>query len=361
MKLAHFEALRPVCPRCLNRSVEAPLALAVHESGDEASVEHGILRCTDAACHTEYPIIRGLPILLPNAPEFIAQNAASLLAVDELPPMIAAAMGEGAGGGSWFEAARQHVSTYAWDHYCASDPTLLAATSGDAVPGFAMRTIDRMVAEGGVCGSGSAIELGTGVGGALLQLAQHTSGLVLGIDMHVPMLRFARRTLQTGFAEFDLRSAGFLYRRVRQRIAIDHAARIDHWCCDATCPPFASGAFATVVGLNVLECVPSPLDLLRAMERILAPEGRFGLCTPYDWSVTVSKPEYWVGGHSPRGWFAGDPARVLEALLTPGAHAASLGGLKIEKVLDDLSWHVRTHDRGSMHYRVHLVTGSRTA
>lgn len=339
----------------MKRDVVSPLTIALNEGGSKHHIENGVLRCPDPACANEYPIIRGIPVLVPNAAEFIGANAPSLVATDTLPPATASLIGECAGAGSWFEAARQHISSYAWDHYC----TQTTPNSFNATPGCASRTLDRMAAEGGIAATGPAMEIGCGAGGTLLRLATHTTGLLLGIDTHIPMLRFARRSLAEGVAEFDLRTSAFLYRRVKEQVDTTHAKRIDHWCCDATCLPFEPGTFNTVVGLNVLDCVPSPLDMLRSMERVLAPAGRFGICTPYDWSAAVSNPACWIGGHSPRGYFEGEPARVLEALLTPASHPASLTYLRMLKSVDDLPWHVRTHDRGLMQYRLHLVTGAR--
>ena len=352
MKLAHFDSLRPLCPLCVQRGTESPLVLTVREVSTSTDVEFGVLRCPESACATEYPILRGIPILVANAAEFIAANIASLAASDDLPPAASALMGECAGAGSPFDSARQHLSTYAWDHYGDDE-----ASAFDITPGCALRILDLAANLNGISPTGNALEMGCGVGGTALRLATHTSGLVLGIDLHVPMLRMAARTLASGFAEYDLRQSGFLYRRVRRRVDISNAARIDHWCCDATHPPFAPGTFSTVVGLNVLDCVPSPLDLLTQTERLLSPGGRFAFCTPYDWSPNATQPACWLGGHSPRGYFDGDPKAILEAVLTPGAHPASLARLRRRASTDNVPWHVRTHDRGVMQYRLHMITG----
>ncbi len=354
MKLSHFDALRPICPLCVQRGAQSELGLVVRERGSETEVEFGVLRCRDGACDSEYPIMWGIPIVVPNAAEFVGANVQGLVAPEDFPPLASALLGECAGPGSAFDAARQHISSYAWDHY-GEDATSVF----DISPGCAARVVDTAAAAGGVSATGNTLELGCGVGGAALRLATHADGLVLGIDLHIPMLRMARRVLATGAAEYDLRTSGFLYRRVRRNVDVSDGNRIDLWCCDATCLPFGPGAFSTVVGLNILDCVPSPLDLLMNTERVLAPGGRFALCTPYDWSPNVTQPAAWIGGHSPRGYFGGDPAAILEAILTPEAHAVSMEHLVMRAARNNLPWHVRTHDRGLMQYRLHLVAGER--
>jgi SAM-dependent methyltransferase len=130
---------------------------------------------------------------------------------------------------------------------------------------------------------------------------------------------------------------------------------VDFWACDALALPFPAGTFGTIAALNVLDCVPSPHDLLDSLPLLLAKRGTAFLSTPHDWSTAATPVESWLGGHSQRGPEGGASEPVLRALLTPGAHPASLDGLEILAEEPDVSWHVRMHDRAVMEYRSHLM------
>jgi SAM-dependent methyltransferase len=111
----------------------------------------------------------------------------------------------------------------------------------------------------------------------------------------------------------------------------------------------------------VLDCVQSPHDLLSALPRLLAPGGKAILSTPYDWSPAATPVEAWLGGHSQRGETAGASEPVLRALLTPGAHPASLDKLRVIAEESSLPWRVRLHERAVMEYRVDLVVAEQNA
>ena len=92
----------------------------------------------------------------------------------------------------------------------------------------------------------------------------------------------------------------------------------------------------------------------------LQPGGRAMLCTPYDWSTSATPLEGWIGGHSQRGPEGGAADVALRSLLTPGAHPASLGTLRLVAEAAALPWTVRVHERSTMLYGVHLVVAEAT-
>src|SRR5690606_21611467 len=147
MKRLHFEVLRPVCPACKlarladpARAVDpAPVLESAHdlrsdldldppleigwvarEDGD--SIEEGALYCTAPHCRAEYPIIDGLPVLVPDPRAFIADNIFHFIAREDLDGRIEALLGECCGPGSPLDSTRLHLSTYARDHYGEFDP-----------------------------------------------------------------------------------------------------------------------------------------------------------------------------------------------------------------------------------------------
>ncbi len=119
--------------------------------------------------------------------------------------------------------------------------------------------------------------------------------------------------------------------------------------------PLPPGCVKFASALNLLDCVPSPLALLKNIEIVLADDGTALIGSPYDWSSGASPMEHWIGGHSPRSDFQGSSERLLEALLTPGAHPQSLDQLSLVNAAADVPWQTRLHARSLTHYRTHLL------
>src|SRR5581483_2181991 len=112
---------------------------------------------------------------------------------------------------------------------------------------------------------------------------------------------------------------------------------------------------------NVLDSVAGPLDWLHQLARVLRGDGQALLTCPYDWSTAATIPEAWLGGHSQRGPDDGACEPVLRALLTPGAHPATVPGLHLVAECDHIPWQVRLHDRSLHHYSVHVALARATA
>ena len=97
----------------------------------------------------------------------------------------------------------------------------------------------------------------------------------------------------------------------------------------------------------------SPLDFLSSLVAVLKVGCPVILSCPYDWSVSATPVEGWLGGHSQRGPDAGASEPVLRRLLTPGS-PQSIPGLRLIAE-SDADWHVRLHDRSAVSYNSHLV------
>src|SRR5262249_32606500 len=116
---------------------------------------------------------------------------------------------------------------------------------------------------------------------------------------------------------------------------------------------------AAAVSLNVLDCVPAPVDLLRSLAQALMPGAKAMLACPYDWAPASTPGEGWLGGHSQRSQDRGASAPVLRALLTAQGHPWSVKGLELLAERDGLAWHVRMHERSTMSYKTHLVVAQK--
>ncbi|HLY57511.1 MAG TPA: methyltransferase domain-containing protein [Stellaceae bacterium] len=354
MRRGHFELFRPVCPICARSGRAAGalvLAAVAEERGDE--VVAGILHCPDPACWREYPIIDGIPLIVPELQRLLNEQGAGLLLRDDLDPLIESLVGDALGPGSWLDTVRQIQSTYGWDAYADLDPE--EPPPDGPVPGAARRCLDRLetLAPGGE--ARRILDLGCAAGRTTLTLAErHPDAAVLGIDLDLAVLRLARNAA-AGQVSYPRRRIGVVFDRRRFPVAFAGAGRVDFWACDALALPFAAGTIDRVVALNLLDCVPEPQRLLAGLGQVLRPRGRLLLATPYDWSTRATPVGSWIGGHSQRADHRGAAEGFLRALLTEGAHPQSVPGLEILGEDAGWPWQTRLHDRSSVQYRTHLM------
>lgn len=387
MRLSHYEQFAPRCPACVWRArgadvarasafdcgVLTPLALERIESREGKGrnggdvIVHGMLRCADAACRAQFPIIDGAPMILANVRELLLRDGEAVLRRDDVPAGVEQFVGECMESMGAFDRARLYSGAYAWDHYGAGPGTRAeGAGEGGGEGGDAVGVMHRLVEMGGRAfdGGSRVLDVGCATGGVSLELGAMVGesggagGLVLGVDTHMAMLRVAQGALRTGVARYPLRREGLVYDRVcaavdQRRMA--HAGRVDFWCCDALVLPLASGSVDACVALHTLDAVASPAGLLAELARVTKNHGRVLLATPFDWTAGVTPMENWLGGRSAHAPHGGDGARVLEWLLNGGAPPKS--GIDRLRVLarDDMEWRVRLHARATTHYRTHML------
>lgn len=327
------------------------------ESGKEPIVLEGILTCADPACMAEYPILDGVPVIVPDVRGFVARNAPAILARTDLSETLESLVGDCCGPASEFDLRRQHLSSYAFDHYGDLDPE--EAPDGPAPPGSVLGLLREGLKRIGEFPGGPILDAGCAAGRTSFELAASSDDLVLGVDLNFDMLRTAARVLREGAVRYPRRRVGMVYDRREFSVRFPAADRVDFWACDATAFPTASCTFGLAVSLNLLDCVGSPADHLREIGRVLAPGGRAILTTPYDWSPNATPVEAWIGGHSQRSETGGAPEAVLRRLLAGSGDFPELEGLRL--VFESVApWSVRVHDRGRMAYEVYLAIIERT-
>ena len=361
MRRRHFEALKPVCPRCrLQRQQEVPLILqtVLREEGD--TVYEGVIHCPDPVCLLEYPIIDGIPLLLPNVRSYVADNLNHLAARDDLSATIETMLGDGAGPGTLFDASRQHLSTYGWDGYADLDPDEDVGAGVSEPPGAIVRCLDAGLELLSESVAPPMIDIGCAVGRTTFELASKTDGLVLGVDVNFSMLKLAARVLGKSQVSYPRRRIGVVYDRRDFAVSFPGADRVDFWACDALALPFADDTFRLALGFNLLDCVTSPHELLQSVGRVLEAGGQTLLSTPYDWSQATTPMEAWLGGHSQRGPGRGAGEPLLRSLLTPGKHPQALENLRLAGEIEDFPWHARMHERSNVSYSVHVVAAEAT-
>lgn len=308
-----------VCPGCRTWSTGPD----GHERIDLRSLERDgeVLAC---ACGRRYPIVDGVPIVLPDASGLLRNELASIVERD-LPPEVAALLAAPGPDDAPYPRLLEHLSIYLDAHW--GDRATPATDLASLAP-----VIERLA---GLADVEHAVELGCSAGRIVAELARHARHVV-GLDLQFAALRRARRLLAGEPLTYLRRQIGRHYTPAVAR-AGDLAASARFVCADVLDPPLVPGAFDRVVALNVLDSVANPRQLLAVADRLCAPGGELILSSPYAWQSNVMPDEHRLPGV--------DPAATLRDLLE---------GYRIEDE-DDLPWVLRRDARCSQHYRVHFV------
>lgn len=357
MRRHHFESLKPVCPLCRGSNPAGfPLEIAHVENEAKEHILEGVLHCTNQDCQREFPVIDGVPLLVGNVRQYVADNILSIYGRRDLSDFTESLLNDCCGPNSHFDAARQQVSGYTWDHYGNLDPDELP---GEPRPGSILAALEagRQLAKD--VPAGPVLDVGCSVGRSTFDLAEKGSELVLGVDLNFPMVRLAAEILRGGKVRYARRRVGVVYERREFAAYFQNSQQVDFWVCDATALPFRPATFSLVMNLNLLDCVQSPRELLMSIAKVLKPGGKTVVACPYDWSPGATTVEAWLGGHSQRSPAGGASEAVLRALLTPGAHPGSINLLKLTGECDQVPWHVRLHERSTMSYKLHMVAAMR--
>ncbi len=137
MRLRHFEAFAPVCPVCARAGRPATrLVVASVAAGDGETIQAGTLHCP--ACLHEYPILDGIPLIVPELRRLLSERGVELLLREDLPAETESLLGDAIGPDSWLDGIRQVQSTYGWDGYADLDPAETPDPDGP-MPGAARR------------------------------------------------------------------------------------------------------------------------------------------------------------------------------------------------------------------------------
>ena len=342
-----FDALAPVCPRCLHADgTQAPLKLASTHESRQGLVWQGMVHCSNGECWAEYPVIDGIPVLAPDPRTFLQNSRHHVLLRDNLGPDLESLITDALGQGSEFETTRQHLGLYAGTHYA---DLVSGAEALSQIPAI----LDTGWSAMEPAPKGPALDLGTSVGRGAWEIAARRAGPVLGADLNFAMLRMAQTLMLEGRVTFPRRRVGVVYDPVEAVLPGALASdRVDFWALDAMALPFPDGRFAAATAVNLVDCISGPTNMIAETARVLAPGARALLTTPYDWSATVTDPVGWMGGHSQRGATGGDAEPVLTATL-------AAYGLNPVAEAHDIPWHLTVHARSVMHYRLHMMVCER--
>jgi len=315
----------------------------------EDEILEGLLVCTRSECQQEYPILDGIPLLVPSVRTHVSHQAFALMARSDLSQPLMSLIGDCCGPESPFETLRRYLSTYTLDHWGDQDPE-----EGEG-PGAICRVLEAAWQRGGATSHGPTLDLGCSVGRSTFELARRTDGLVLGIDLSFSMVQLAAEVMRTGQVRYPRRRVGLVYDQRTFPVECPGRERVDFWVADATALPLRDASMGTIASLNLLDCVPSPYEHLTELRRLLLNGGRALLTTPFDWSPSATPVEAWIGGHSQRAERSGGSAASLRALLTSGAHPHAIDGLTLLAEAEGIPWTLRVHDRSAYLYELYLA------
>jgi SAM-dependent methyltransferase len=321
-----------------------PLTLGTVAREDDGDIREGALVCSEPRCLREHPIVDGIPIVVADLQSWATHQLDAVLWRDDLSPFTESLLGDAVGPASAFDRERTTLSAYGrvhWGDFDTAEPLPASSSLGSLV--HTALDLPEPV-------QGAWVDLGCAVGRATRELALEGCSLAVGVDLSFGMLRVAERVRRDGCAVFPLRRVGLVFDRCEVRVPGMPSGQMSFWCADVDNLPFADGSFDGALSLNVLDCVPSPLQHLVEMGRVLKSGGRAVLTTPYDWTVSATPLGQWLGGHSQRGPAHGSSAAELRRALTTVET-----GLSIEAEQDPVAWRVYVNERAAMDYALHLV------
>lgn len=355
MRIAHFESLAPVCPRCkLEHRDFSPLAIGNVVKRQHDIIVEGNLLCPANSCRMEYPIIDGIPVILSNCGQYINDNFYHITVRNDLSLLTESILGDAAGPGSAFNTMRHYLSTYTWDHYGDQAPEGEFKLPGHSRPGSIVACLNAGIRLFQDKPRAPVLDVGCAAGRSTFEMAAHSQGLCLGIDLNFSLLRMAQRVMRESRVVFPLKRLGVVYDRHDYEVDFDHKEKVDFWACDALALPFENASFQFATALNVFDTVTSPRKLLVSISDVLQQGGAAILATPYDWSPPVPM-QSWVGGHSQRGPGGGAGESLLRAMLAAGEPDQAVSDLVMFGEIENHPWNVRVHSRRMASYDTHIL------
>ncbi|MEL6061740.1 MULTISPECIES: methyltransferase domain-containing protein [unclassified Methylobacterium] len=339
MRRLHFDALKPICPTCRRDAL-------VLEPGAQATsnaVVSGVLRCLDPDCGERFPIIAGVPILVPDVRGWLSANLPLVLAGDVEDAAVEAVISAAVGPDSAHNITRAQQSRYAHDHY--GDLFEGEPDGAEPPPGHARHCLAEVLRHLGI-GRGPRLDLGCAAGRTSFDLAASHDAPVLGVDLNWPLLRIGRGILDRGLLRYPLRHGGDAYERRETYHFPPEADRVDFWIADAQALPFAENTFRLVVALNVLDCVPDPARLVAEVSRVTRPGGDVAFATSLDRAPQATLP------------FASLEGPDALATMIAAANHDTVGAKPLRPTGPprDLAWSVDPQDAGAIAYRSRLMT-----
>ncbi len=328
-----------VCPACRQVTPDAIslYTVAVEPESDEArgtdgQLMHGRLRCQNPSCRRAYPVVDGVPLLVPDLPRLLGTEVGQLLD-GNLPFSVAAALVEAGDDQAPLPRLWDHLSIYADAHW--GDLTTPATAPASSLWGKLAARAAFPVAQ--------AVELGASLGRGVAELACGAQAVV-GVDLHVGAMRRARALLDGAEVVWGRRHLGRHYRPVTTKAGQLASSNATFVVGDALDPPLAPAAFERVVAFNLIDSLRSPKGLLSVLDGLCSKGGELLISSPFAWNSQIVDESERVGGEDPAGW--------LRSRITSGEGLSAAYTVEDE---DELSWSLRRDDRSVTTYRTFYI------
>jgi uncharacterized protein YbaR (Trm112 family)/ubiquinone/menaquinone biosynthesis C-methylase UbiE len=343
----HFSLFSPICIQCKqNTKDEHKLILQVaHKEG--ISIEEGQLYCP--SCKKIYPILHGIPILVPNPEAYIKQSILHITQPSHSSPFFDQWLSQACGPNSDYELTKHYLSTYMWAHYNDQNPEAQEGETSN-LPHITQELLNPCLFEG------PQLDIGCSVGRGTFALAQETQNPTLGIDVNFSMIRMAQEIKKTGSVSYKIRQSGTIYKTCTHPVQLPASKLVDFWVVDAHHLPFPDNHIHRCHSTNLIDCLERPAEHLQELARIHNHLGYISIATPFDWSPNATPYDNWIGGQGPMYPLNGDSVQNLKWYFSNLGPLPELHNFEIIQEQDNIPWRIRIHNRSTMHYNLHLMS-----
>lgn len=346
---ADLPSLLPlICPCCRHLSARGRelYSLSVGEvlrstggedDGTPEDIEEGILVCDNPSCQRRYPIIAGIPVVLPDLTGFASKQLLALSCFHE-PETLATFAAQGPDDAA-LPRMLEYLSIYLDAHF--GDYAIPAPDGPE--PGCGGTQLWHALSGCNAAPVERAIELGCGVGRGLHILAEGAE-LTIGVELNFAALLYARWILRGETVRYARRTSGRHYQPASIHAPARSASAVQLVCGDALDPPLAPDSFQRVASLNVMDAVQSAHQHLSVVDGLCVPGGEVVLSSPFNWQSGIVAEDGRLD--------AADPAQLLHDMLQSGR--GLLSGYAISESRE-LRWRLRRDGRSAVSYFTHYL------
>ncbi|MEO7994211.1 MAG: methyltransferase domain-containing protein [bacterium] len=236
-----------------------------------------------------WPILDGIAILVPEPRTYVASHPEQWDLDTVVSSDLRAWLGDLLPGVNRDKYDTQRVlDEYLWLHYDGLLDTAHPAALPTPMDGFFTPTL-RALSD---LPDGPVLDAGCNVGRMTFELAR--SRFALGFDYSWASIRAARTLLTKGSMTYRKRHVGTASTVVQ--IDAPPSRDLEFVVADAAAPPVAPGWMAGVVAMNLIDRVPDPAAVVRALDRCVVAEGCLVITDPFSWDVLYTPPDRWLDG-----------------------------------------------------------------
>ena len=319
-------------------------------SQEDDFILEGFLRCSNTQCHNIYPILEGIPIVIPEVAKWWSYEKYGFM---KIPSRKMSSKMEGYLGGldtqePEVDATISQLSAYLTLHYESynADNSVIDQLSTDTF----WQTVIQIAQPYNDKPYQCSLDMGCSVGRYTFELSTF-SELSIGMDLNFSMLQFAEHLQKVGKVKYKRKKNGIAFER--SELTYEAPQKALFLLADAMSPPFRAGSFDCIAGLNLIDNVKIPLILIGQMDALLKIGGKLIISSPYDWKPEISEPEEWIGTKEE------DSPDMIRRIIS----GENLMDMSLDyKIVNDylnVPWLIKNHDRSFSLYLVHILAAEK--